>query len=316
MHQTDARRSGFTLIELLVVIAIIAVLIGLLLPAVQKVRSQALMTECTNNLKQIGVALHAFAEAHDGTLPPSVNNATTSLPVWTAHILPYVEQKNVFNDMNFNVAWSAAANDTTLNQTVVKTYICPAAPPSPPRPWRGWFGQDGRGISDYSALTEIASEVRTLYPTVAKSDSTYVGTLGHNVFRKFTDVTDGTAYTIMVAEDAGRNQKWTMGVYNPTATNVSDSGAWANPANVITVKGWDPATAANCTTTTNCKAVNGDNGEEVYGFHNNSGGSGVAGGLFVDGHVYFLSSTTTIPVLSHLLSRAGGEQNPIPGEQY
>src|SRR2546421_4230528 len=86
-------RRGFTLIELLVVIAIIGVLIGLLLPAVQKVREAAYRMQCANNLKQIGIACHTFADANDGAMPPVSMGSTYA--TWAVYILPYIEQGNL-----------------------------------------------------------------------------------------------------------------------------------------------------------------------------------------------------------------------------
>src|SRR5262245_16160122 len=156
------KRAGFTLIELLVVIAIIAVLVGLLLPAVQKVREAAAMSQCANNLKQIGLALHNYHSSHQAFPPGNRSPATMSAQgcfsgtsastphpgaPWSVYILPYIEQDNIYKTLDLNATFPSGYPDATtsppptnLSPAVynpittaplyarINTYKCPSAP--------------------------------------------------------------------------------------------------------------------------------------------------------------------------------------------
>jgi prepilin-type N-terminal cleavage/methylation domain-containing protein len=302
--RSDRPRAAFTLIELLVVIAIIAILIGLLVPAVQKVREAAARTQCENNLKQIGLALHNYHDTFKA-FPPG-RMTTPKIHGWLALILPYIELGNVFKMINFNKNWDGAGNDSATqsaavpNQYQPAVYLCPSAP-------GGRTGSNFRGVTDYSAASQLHRPnpfyVGTYRPSIPPSDPNWIGVLGNNgAKRKVTDIHDGSSNTLVVAECAGRNQHWQMGAQQGT---LGETGAWANPGNVLTITGFDPATKAQ----PGPVAVNGDNSQNVYSFH-----TGGAFGLFGDGSVRFLTASTSIDTLYSLVTRSGGEV--VPNSAY
>jgi prepilin-type N-terminal cleavage/methylation domain-containing protein len=202
------RRHAFTLIELLVVIAIIAILIGLLLPAVQKVREAAARMSCSNNLKQLGLAFHAYHDANKN-LPPGytatgtyVNGTTDTAPgwAWGTYILPFMEQGNLQNQ--FNMSLPVQSSGTAI-QSVVKTYLCPSdiVPPGP------------FAVTD-SSWNTVCQVAPTSYAAccgggVSTTAATGNGCFYRNSSVRLTDITDGTSNTVFVEERAFANVQGT-----------------------------------------------------------------------------------------------------------
>ena len=297
------KRRGFTLIELLVVIAIIAILIGLLLPAVQKVREAANRAKCQNNLKQLGLALHNFHDARNG-FPPSQTNDDGVTPnlSWVPFILPYIEQGALAQQFQLDKNWSAAVNDSGVNQTTIPTLLCPTAPQAATR-----LGTNNRAVLDYVAIARFIRPNPFFSGTLPPQDNTHIGILANAVYRKLVTVTDGTSNTLLLAESAGRNNRYVMGVQTG-----STPGAWSNPATQANPKGYDVASQTgpgacmvNCW---NAFAGSNDYASEVYSFH--SGGANV---VFGDGSVRPLKPMLDVNVLIPLITRAIGDMIPSDG---
>jgi prepilin-type N-terminal cleavage/methylation domain-containing protein len=218
-----ARRSGFTLIELLVVIAIIAVLIGLLLPAVQKVRQAAARTQSKNNLKQMGLALHGASNAYDTKLPPSYGYFPPTGPQGSffCFLLPHIEQDNLFNSSNpgpggtFGGVIDPTTGTLTLNpiRVSVKTYVAPADPTN--------NATGNLGLTSYASNYLVFGNTGALMP---------------NTFQ------DGTSNTVVVMERyAVAYLTTTTSVGGTSTTTTSQQSHYWSTTNNFIVPTYTPA---------------------------------------------------------------------------
>ena len=309
-------RRGFTLIELLVVIAIIGILLALLLPAVQAAREAARRTQCTNNLRQIGLALQNYEGIHGAFPPASTGPTSTSIPPppfrhgWVALTLPWIEQANVQLGCSFGVNWYDPPNATII-QTPLSVYHCPSAD----------FGRTATsraavfGVRTAAAWDYASVNVSSYAPGYAGSANAgrRKGVMNDREGSRIADITDGTSNTLLVSEDANRPQLWVMGRQRPDVIAQTSNypagivgpgevtgGVWAEHQKAVSIGG----ASADGTTTIGggpC-AINCTNDWEIYSMH-----PGGANGLFADGSVRFLQVQTPITVLAALCSRAGAE---------
>jgi len=296
-------RRGFTLIELLVVIAIIAVLVAILLPAVQQAREAAARSRCQNNLKQIGLAIHNWHETHGG-VPPNGTNAVGTRRGWCYRLLSYLEQPALANSYREDVEWFDPLNEQEY-RTQLPVLQCPSSPSSRVSTGATTNGQTwtNAACTDYSASDGVDSSAVIGLGLDASLNRS--GLFNNDNVVRFADCTDGLTNTILVIEDAGRPEFWvrgqklgTIGVTPPTTVNQSAYGVWAGRDNKTPIHGH---TVDGLAFPGPC-AVNCSNWRGIYSFH-----AGVANVAFGDGSVRPLQESMDVYTLVALTTRSGRE---------
>ncbi len=312
----SARRRGFTLVELLVVIAIIAVLLGLLVPAVQKVREAANRAQCLNNLRQVALAAHNYhgdmgrfpTGAH---LPVYVGDRPTGGTNLWVELLPYFEQDNLSKQWdNFDDRNNVSGGTNATQAQVLKILLCPSDPlprrvvqltiPLAP-PWSlGFYGMSSYGGN--AGKRSVKAGTAPPWPGMTKDGIFYIDSCV-----RFADVTDGTSSTLLFGERYHRDPQYDLqhDIFWPGSPPMAQLGRWAEVAY--------QGVAANVMLSTpvgiNYQMSPGGDFTAVenricaFG----SGHSGGANFAFADGSVRFVSQSIALETLQALSTRGGGE---------
>jgi prepilin-type N-terminal cleavage/methylation domain-containing protein/prepilin-type processing-associated H-X9-DG protein len=321
-------RHGFTLIELLVVIAIIAILIALLLPAVQQAREAARRSQCKNNMKQLGLALHNFEETYgyvpawsrvippeDYPDPPNPYGDQTTFGT-LFHLLPYLEQSQLYELFDKRRSYADPANMPQpygqLNPGMVSSnltvFMCPSTPGGPACDYGGWFASLGLDMGPLLTPRTDYIPLRGLHSSLANcagmpNQSTENAMLGTDDTQqrwkvRFASVTDGLSNTICLAELSGKQSAFFRG----RGVDGFLLNCFFGDVNVARqVRGYSGADINN-PGLQGCAAVNVYNENGLYSFH--VGGAHV---LMGDGSVRFLSENISSIVLAALITRDGNE---------
>lgn len=319
-------RRGFTLIELLVVIAIIAILIALLLPAVQQAREAARRTQCKNNLKQIGLAIHNYHDVYRAFPFSWMIGDDLNASVWGIAILPYLDQAPLFNQIDPDLPpWGSAANIAAI-RTPLNVYMCPSTPDSTIHNYD--YSPAGFPITFTAARSDyiVTSGVRSGFADVAYGGNpggqrggafhfvgfdiaaSPPGPSGNSISR-MADVIDGTSSTMLIGERVGGSNIYRLNQVDAALTGAlggTNGGGWGDILNGeewfagALFDGTPPPFSPNggpCVVNcTNARSAG------LYSFH--VGGIQI---LLADGSVRFLSENIDSFVFAGLVTDAKGE---------
>ncbi len=322
--------SGFTLVELLVVIAIIGILIALLLPAVQAAREAARRIQCTNNLKQLALAMHTYADAMRSFPPGSITAPPTGTNInnpwmaaqstasdannehgtsWVLHILPFIEQGSMHNQWNFKSSVSGSTN-LALSQNNIAAFYCPSRRGEVEQTALTLGGNRTGGGNDYGGC---AGSGRTFEETDSKPYLTATtaefwlyaqrkGILTRNSGTRFSAIADGTSSTIVVGE--------VQRLHRPTSTAQRSQDGWAIGGAATLFSTFEVTPVRSGTPEAGGTKNSGmNNGYFESPGSNHSGGSNFG---IADGSVQFISENIDRHVLRKLGSMADGEVVQMP----
>ncbi len=308
------KRCAFTLLELLTVITIIAILVGLLLPAIQSSREAARRTGCLNNLRQLGLGLHQFESVHrvfpaSGWTRVGPGNPNGKFVGWRPLLLPYIEQQNVRSLYNIDRHWWEQPN-VTVAAIPVATFRCPSSVTTEevtsaaekfPRPAMT-FSNPIAGV-DYEALMGVKPDSINPHLATPRYDRfNRFGVMHRNSRTTFASIHDGTSNSILLTECSARPFVYRRRAQQSNLTNDQGIG-WADSEGPFSLdgatrdgsrEGWGAA----CNV-----AINARNDNEPFSFH-----PSVSNFLFADARAETLSEKIELSVLAALATRASGER--------